>query len=224
MGAQAPGPLPFDPWTATAAATAAAQAATSDDGPRGPALQWQAACQVTAARPGCAGPNGGTVALSCVNVCAIHGLVMPDWLADEFSRRHALVTTARARTWSDAFGLAWPKGARLKGAPDALALRRRIHSEVMRLALARPELAIGRVLFEEVGEQPGIGLSGAAVERHYFAALHQDGSVNVAQLRRALKASATNPHPDRKILRTNSKHAAATLVAFDPIPKAIEAC
>ncbi|MEY4750398.1 MAG: hypothetical protein RIQ60_2612 [Pseudomonadota bacterium] len=148
--------------------------------------------EVEQLRAQCLSDQGGPAVLQAVNLCALHNLLMPAWLRDEYVKRHHLVADAHARSWDDAFGRPWPKRTRLATVRRRRVLIRRVHTEVWKLAASRPDLAIKRELFDMVGELEGIHLEGSTVDRLYYAALRA-GFVNVAEWRRAmgLKAPAT---------------------------------
>jgi ribulose 1,5-bisphosphate carboxylase large subunit-like protein len=98
---------PFDPWTATFQDAEALQ--KKGTGSRGPLFQQVAAQTVLAMRARIEA-NDGLAVLEAVATCALHDLVMPDWLAREYLRRWRLVTHASMASWDDAFGAPWPKG------------------------------------------------------------------------------------------------------------------
>ncbi|MBK6852105.1 MAG: hypothetical protein IPG93_10900 [Burkholderiales bacterium] len=155
------------------------KAGTVDD------LQRHAAQEVESMRDRCGGTDGGSTVLHCLCLCALHGLPIPPWLRDEFVTRHHLVADAHVKSWDQAFGRPWPKRTRLATVRRHATLMRRVHDEVWKLAAQRPDLAIKRILFEEVGSIRGIDLGCAAVERLYYESLRA-GFVNVAQWRRAM--------------------------------------
>ena len=136
-------------------------------------------------RERCLSPDGGCDVLRAVSVCALHGLVMPPWLADAFVARRARVADAFVGSWDEAFGRPWPKGTKLALVRQKRLLRSRVHAAVWKAVDEDRSRPIKRILFDEIGEQPGICKSGATTERLYYEALAQ-GAVNVADWRAAL--------------------------------------
>lgn len=103
--------LAFDPWTAS---WEEAQAAHEDTaGPEGAIFQWIAAQGLK--NPEQNSEGDGFSVLAAVASCAMHGLVMPDWLARAFLRRYRAVQQLRVDSWDapEAFGRPYPKGAQI---------------------------------------------------------------------------------------------------------------
>ncbi|RZS47496.1 hypothetical protein [Sphaerotilus mobilis] len=151
--------------------------------------QARALRQVEALRLRCEGAADGLAVMQGVKLCLLHRVAPPDWLAQEFVRRHHLVADAHVASWDDAFGRPWPKRTRLASVRRHLALVRQVHSEVWRLAVEHPGRGIRREhLFTDVSLTLNReGLSPGGVERLYYQALAQ-GFVNVAQWRRSMLA------------------------------------
>lgn len=102
--------------------------------------------------------DGGAV-LDAIAHCAANDLVIPDWLADEFVRRHGNVGRGQAKDWNDerAFGRAYPKGTNMAGirarAEDAPAA----YQIAVELLAADPAQPIDNGFYEAVGTRIGVG-------------------------------------------------------------------
>lgn len=108
----------FNPWTSS---WEEAQAAHDDTaGPEGAIFQWCAAQAISSFQVQL-GTSDGFDILRQVASCAVHGLVMPDWLAKAFLRRYRAVEGMHVDSWDDpsAFGRPYPKGVQIS------AMRRR---------------------------------------------------------------------------------------------------
>lgn len=107
----------FDPWNSSF--EDAQLAHRESDGPTGAIFQWAAAQKIKQMQA--KDSRDGFDVLSSVAACAVHGLVIPDWLALEFLRRYRAVQQLRVDSWADpaSFGRAYPKGTQVP------ALRRR---------------------------------------------------------------------------------------------------
>ena len=77
--------------------------------------------------------------LLAVRMCACHGLVMPDWLANEFCKRYDSVHFARAGSWDDpsAFGRPTPKGTQIAAVRKRQLQRAKIRLVVLDLLRVR---------------------------------------------------------------------------------------
>jgi hypothetical protein len=134
-------------------------------------------------------PDGGCVVLKAMALYVQHDPSIPSWLRTAFLGRHARVTGAYVATWDDraAFGRPWQKGIgakRLAAARARLELMRRVHAAAWSLVRADLTRGVGKILFDEVSEQPGISVGSSSVERLYYAALRA-GEPNVAEWRDA---------------------------------------
>lgn len=138
--------------------------------------------EVASLRQDCEHDGGGTAVLRCVRLCAIYGLVMPNWLVVEFDRRYARVVEAKVRTWDEAFGRPWPGRVRLTTLRRRGRLRRVVYLEVCRRLREVPRPPLRRSLFEEIGEMAEISRSGAEVERLYYEAIKIDGLPGALQV------------------------------------------
>lgn len=159
---------------------------------------WAAsAAELEQLRAPCIGESGGGKVLEAMRLIAL--LLPPDlhWLRDEYLRRHGRVKAAHVGSWdhADAFGRPWPSRTRLATERRRLRLKSVVHASVWRLVRDNPQISITRSLFDQVGESRDVGLSGAAVEKLYYAAVH-DGMLNVAQWRVADRARARAIHAE----------------------------
>lgn len=159
---------------------------------------WAAsAAELEQLRAPCIGESGGGKVLEAMRLIAL--LLPPDlhWLRDEYLRRHGRVKAAHVGSWdhADAFGRPWPSRTRLATERRRLRLKSVVHASVWRLVRDSPQISITRSLFDQVGESRDVGLSGAAVEKLYYAAVH-DGMLNVAQWRVADRARARAIHAE----------------------------
>ena len=142
-----------------------------------------------------AGAGDGGKVLEAMRLIALH--LPPDlhWLRDEYLRRYGRVKGAHVASWdhAEAFGRPWPPRTRLAAERRRLRLKSIVHASVWRLVRDNPQISITRALFEQVGESREVALSGAAVEKLYYAAL-QHGMLNIAQWRAADRARARAIH------------------------------
>jgi hypothetical protein len=154
----------FDPWTATLDQALAAENESSAPAaaPTRPVFQWATAQDLQAARERIEAADGFAV-LQAVADCALHGLVMPDWLVVLYLRRYRRVQRLHVVSWDDetAFGRPYPKNSQLA------ALRRRRDNR-MKAVLAfkarlsrEPERAIDKELWAEIGREIGEGATRA---------------------------------------------------------------
>lgn len=182
-------PIPFDPWTATAAeAMRAHDEREPGDGTPSPLVQYEAAQGVLRSRTACLAADGGCAVLASLKVCLLHGLQPPRWLSDAFVQRHAQVTDAEVGSWDEAFGAPWPPRTRLDVVRRQRRQRQVVHAAVWNALMADPTLSIGRILFDKLSETLDRGMSGATAERRYYEAL-DEGAPNALKVR-----SNINPH------------------------------
>lgn len=94
--------------------------------------------------------------LAAVNLCAIHGLPMPTWLASSFERAYNRVVTYEVGSWEEAFGRPIPKGKHR----DALKKKRAFSLAVwIEVQHDRSEgTAVSDELFEAVAERMSLRL------------------------------------------------------------------
>ena len=159
---------------------------------------WAAsAAELEQLREPCAGTFGGGKVLEAMRLIALQLPLDLHWLRDEYLRRYGHVKGAHVGSWdhADAFGRPWPSRTRLATERRRLRLKSIIHASVWRLVRENPHISITRSLFDQVGEAREVGLSGAAVEKLYYAAVH-DGMLSIAQWREADRARARAIHAD----------------------------
>ncbi len=164
--------LSADPWewpdlTAEELCELASQ--TADPGPNAPIFQYVAVRDCAALRPSIEAGSGRAV-LEAVSICALRGLVMPDWLASAFLKRYRAVTHARAASWDDtlSFGRPYPKGTNIQARHKAFRLMFHVYNEVSLIRQKEPWTPIDKGLFERVGGPLGLGATLA--EEYYYAA------------------------------------------------------
>lgn len=145
-------------------------------------LHEPALAELEACRAACESEAGGCAVMAAVAVCATHSLVMPRWLSDAFIRMRSRVVEGYVVSWDDAIGRAWPRGARPKDIRRLKLKKARIHAAVWNRVKTDPETPINRILFDEIGEIPGIDSSGSTVDRLYYQAL-KEGALNIAEWR-----------------------------------------
>lgn len=181
----------FDPWTASLEAALAARAQHDlQSGRPDPLSQHQAAQAVLQARTACESESGGGAVLQAIRACTVHRLLVPEWLSDAFVRRHSRVVDAEVGSWDEAFGQPWPPRTRLDTVRRHRRLKKAIHEAVWQRLLEDPGQSVTRDLFEQVGEQRGISVSGSLAEKLYQEAL-QDGMPNALQVRQAQRGRTT---------------------------------
>ena len=186
----------FDPWNASFEEAQAAQAKVQHiQGPATPIYQWFAAQELT--DTGTQTERTGFDVLACVRKCAIHQLVMPEWLADAFVKRYNSVLNCRAGSWDDdaAFGEPYP---RLDGQPkrQLKSLRKaRLHRVAVWLAVVdaikeNPKLAIDINLFQRIGLV--FRLKSTEVQTYYYQGAELMGYGAKGKLRDSVKSRADN--------------------------------
>lgn len=140
--------FPFDPWSASR------EEARKQPGPV--VQQWIAAQLITENRSRI--ETDGPALLAAISKIAKHRLVMPDWLASAYTARFAKLERLECGSLDEAFGpLPFGSGKRLA----QLRRRRRLIPAVSRALIdalnVDPSRPIDTNLFEEVGQQLGIG-------------------------------------------------------------------
>ncbi len=146
------------------AAQKAYRAAGNADGPNSPLFQWVALQRIDELQ---AAYNAGDTfaVLDAVTQCALHDLVMPEWVARGFLDRIRSVTQYKVRTLDEAFGTILPKGAKLPARRQAREKALLAYYEVERLH--KEGNPIDTTLFESVGKSLNIG--GGKVRDYYYA-------------------------------------------------------
>jgi hypothetical protein len=93
--------------------------------------------------------------LAAMRECAIHSMVMPDWLARGFISAYDSVGCCEVGSWDEAFGIPYRKGAHLlrmrQDRINLFRVARRINERHKQGA------SLNRELFEEVGKELGVG-------------------------------------------------------------------
>jgi hypothetical protein len=149
--------LPDVNWTLEQAQEEQARAeAEGKTGPRTPFFQWVALNEVERLR--LQFEMGSDFALlQAVAECALHGLVMPPWLSQNYLERYRKVVHADVGTWDEAFGRPYPKGKHLESLQQRRDLRLAVYNEI-RARLASAEApAKDDLFYEEVGAKFKIG-------------------------------------------------------------------
>lgn len=116
-----------------------------------------------------AGDRGALMA--ALRVCANHDLPMPQWLSKAYIRSYDQVLTCRVKSWDEAFGAPFPKGANLNALRKRRELRYRIGLAVLNRIQRYPDMPIDKGLFEAVGKEFNVGASLA--EELYYSAVKQ---------------------------------------------------
>ena len=144
----------------------------TEAGPSAPLFQYVAVRECASLRSSIETGSGRAV-LEAVSICALRGLVMPDWLASAFLKRYRAVTQARAASWDDplSFGRPYPKGANIQARRKAFRLGFKVFNEVTLIRQKEPATPIDKGLFERVGGPLGLGATLA--EEYYYAARKQ---------------------------------------------------
>lgn len=100
--------------------------------------------------------QGDRVALlDAVHVCAIHRLVMPAWVAENYLDAYRAVITGKAKSWDEVFSRPYPKGVHINRLQKERKNRWRVYSEVSRLRASGESL--DEALLEKVGRRLGLG-------------------------------------------------------------------
>ncbi|GHA74954.1 hypothetical protein [Cognatilysobacter bugurensis] len=93
--------------------------------------------------------------LTAVRICAANNDLLPQWAAEAFVKAYESVRLHKVASWDDAFGRPHPKGTHLASMRKRRELRGRVFTAVN--AASRDGRPIDAGLFEDVGEQLGIG-------------------------------------------------------------------
>ena len=110
--------------------------------------------------------QSGRAVLRALYVCAMHDLVMPEWLAMEFLKRYREVTHYRTSSWSDekAFGKPHPKNTNVAARRKAREKGMRVYNEIK--AMRAKGESINKGLFAKVGSKHGLGTT--LMEKLYY--------------------------------------------------------
>jgi hypothetical protein len=95
--------------------------------------------------------------LSAIRECANFDLVMPDWVAQNYIRRFDRVLNCHVKSWDEAFGKPYAKGAHIAALRQHRTLRLAILSRIRQVRAMEPDTPIDDGLFERVGAEFGIG-------------------------------------------------------------------
>lgn len=166
----------FDPWSADLSQAVAEELEWDVLGkyspfPFGrPLDQHSAVAAIEALRDTIENDGDGCAVLAAIDLCVTRGLVAPDWLAHAFNRRYESVLKRQAKSWDDplVFGSPYPKGYRLAAERKRRNMRGRVWDAVNKKIEECPDVAIGKVLFEEVGESLKPPLGGTLVGDYYY--------------------------------------------------------
>lgn len=133
--------------------------------PHGPFWWWAAVIELRELRAQYeAGDN--VALLDAVHICAMNGLPMPAWCAQNYLNKYRSVIGYKARTWDEAFGKAHPKNVQLSAKEKKRRLAGPVYLEVRRIRQAEPDTPIDASLFERVGKTFNIGKTLA--EQYYY--------------------------------------------------------
>ncbi len=123
-----------------------------DLGSKAPALQYCAVKQCRELKRNVESGDGFDT-LTCIRLCAEHGLVIPDWLADAFKSKYDPVHNLQVGSWDDkkSFGRPYPAKTNLKATRKKFAKAGWIWLAIVeRIENGQ---AVGDALFEDVGKQ-----------------------------------------------------------------------
>jgi hypothetical protein len=144
-------------------------------GSKAPALQYSAVKQCRALKDNVIAGDGFDT-LTCVRLCAQHGLVMPDWLANAFISKYDPVHHLQVGSWDDAesFGRPYPPKTNLK------AERKKFEKAGdVWIAIAKgieQGKSVGDDFFAEVGEK--LFIEKTTVQKYYKYAKEHMGFAN----------------------------------------------
>lgn len=168
----------FDPFNATYEEAVEAQERSLSQSFGGPVHQWVAARRLSLnfdfyrENP-----------LAGVAVCASAQLALPSWLSDAFLERYRKVALAESRSWDEAFGPPYVPGHQVKRAVARQALAEKVILAACDLLYNQPDLAVGKLFWEDVAERVGLGATSA--EDIYRDAMAQGWAPTIEVARRA---------------------------------------
>jgi hypothetical protein len=94
---------------------------------------------------------------AAIRVCANFDLPLPEWASRAFIAGYDKVLNCRARSWDEAFGQPYLKGANLAATRKRRTLRTAVWNDVMAAIKRDPERPVDESLFEEVGKAHATG-------------------------------------------------------------------
>ncbi|WP_150048682.1 hypothetical protein [Methylomonas rhizoryzae] len=135
--------------------------------PSGPLFQWFALKNLEDYQKGFE-QGDKHLLMVAISECAVHGLVMPDWVAMGYLRGFYAVSNARLKSWDDAFERPYPKGTNLKAVRKKRELSMAVLNSINSILQSNPKTPIDSALFEQVGQEFDIGKTLAA-DYYYYA-------------------------------------------------------
>lgn len=118
--------------------------------------------------------------LGAIRICANHDLVMPEWLARGFIRGYDKALRHEVGSWDDAFGRPFPKGKHLNAARKKRSKAPALWMKVRKMHEAGRAIDDG--LFEEVGEEFGLGKTQASEFYYHVDSRMRVGPVPAARV------------------------------------------
>lgn len=106
--------------------------------------------------------------MNALMACAHSRAPMPGWASKAYLAAFEACRTAKVKSWDDVFGEPWPKGTSRTATHRRLTTMWPLFHEINKRKIGNPALPIGVALFEEVGQQFGIGKT-LASEFYYEA-------------------------------------------------------
>lgn len=103
--------------------------------------------------------------MKAIDICAKHGLVMPEWVARSYRDAFREITSAKERSWDVVFGKPYAKYTRLNK------LRKkeqkfRVYEKIIHTLKKHPELSTDDYLFEQIGRK--FCISGSTAKALYY--------------------------------------------------------
>lgn len=138
--------------------------------PGGPLYQWFALKRLETYQEGFEKGDKFLLMLA-LKECAQHDLIIPDWVARAYLLGFYGVVNARIKTWDEAFGALYKKGANLKAIRKRRLLSVAIMNAINDILSCKPDTPIDSALFERVGRNFNIGKTLAA--DYYYSAKKQ---------------------------------------------------
>lgn len=139
-------------------------------GPHHPLPQWIAHQELKRFRVAFEG--GDNVALMlAIRTCAIHDLVMPEWVATAYCERVNTILSYRAASWDEVLGRPLPKGSQVNALRKRRELKLAVYFEVRKRITPTANskgAPLDEALFEAVGKEFGLGKT--LTGEYYYAA------------------------------------------------------